>query len=104
LLAACQNNAPTASPAITTEALAGHIQVLASDDFGGRAPGTPGAEKTVAYIRDAFAAAGLAPGNGDSYFQTVPLVEITADPDIQLRITGPDGASLNLDYGAGMIV
>lgn len=104
LLAACQNQTPATSQAITAEGLTRHIQTLASDAFGGRAPATPGGEKTVAYIRDAFAAMGLAPGNGDSYFQAVPLVQITADPAIELAITGPDGAALTLDYGADMIV
>ncbi len=103
MLAACQP-APAPQAAITADRLAGHIQTLASDAFGGRAPATPGGEKTVAYIRDAFAGMGLEPGNGDSYYQAVPLVQITADPAISLVVSGPEGAALNLDYGADMIV
>ena len=30
--------------------LSRHVQVLASDEFEGRAPATPGEEKTVAYL------------------------------------------------------
>src|SRR5690606_15946072 len=35
---------------------------------------------TVAYIEQQFKALGLQPGNGDSYFQEVPLVEIASEP------------------------
>lgn len=52
-----------------------HIKVLASDDFQGRKPGTPGEDKTVSYLTQQFKAMGLKPGNTDgSYIQKVPLV------------------------------
>jgi Zn-dependent M28 family amino/carboxypeptidase len=52
-----------------------HIKVLASDDFEGRGPGTPGEEKTVAYLTAQFQKMGLKPGNPDGTFvQNVPLV------------------------------
>ncbi len=52
-----------------------HIKILASDDFEGRAPGTPGEEKTVAYLIEKFRALGLSAGNPDGTFvQEVPLV------------------------------
>ena len=54
-------------------------KTLASDEFEGRAPGSAGEEKTVAYLEAQFQRLGLKPGNGDSYFQTVPMVETTAD-------------------------
>jgi hypothetical protein len=31
-----------------------HVKLLASDEFEGRAPGTPGEEKTVAYLTNQF--------------------------------------------------
>lgn len=65
---------------ITEAEIADHIEVLASDDFGGRAPSSPGEELTVAYLADHFRSLGLQPGVGDSYFQNVPLVDITVDP------------------------
>ena len=52
-------------------------QTLSSDSFEGRSPGTIGEEKTVAFLIDQFRRAGLSPGNGDSWVQEVPLVEIT---------------------------
>ena len=79
---------PHAAQLITAEGLANHIQVLASDEFEGRAPATRGEELTVAYLRDQFASLGLQPGNNGSWFQTVPLVKITPDPTTRLHITG----------------
>ncbi len=56
-----------------------HIKVLASDAFEGRGPGTPGEEKTVAYLTDQFQEIGLKPGNPDgTYVQDVPLVGFEA--------------------------
>ncbi|MDO8835511.1 MAG: M28 family peptidase, partial [Vicinamibacterales bacterium] len=69
------------APAISAAAIVQHVKVLASDEFEGRAPGTRGEDKTVAYIADQFAKVGLTPGNPDgTYFQPVPMVGITADP------------------------
>jgi Zn-dependent M28 family amino/carboxypeptidase len=64
--------------------------VLASDDFLGRKPGTPGEEKTVAYLSAAFHKLGLKPANGTSFVQQVPLVQIGADAAV-LSISGSRG-------------
>jgi Zn-dependent M28 family amino/carboxypeptidase len=74
--------------AITGDGLAAHIQRLASDEFEGRAPASPGGEKTVAYITDQFRQAGLKPGNEGNWHQEVPLVSITLEPDTTLTIDG----------------
>ena len=77
-----------ALPAIDPAAVLGHVKTLASDAFEGRAPGTPGEEKTVAYLVEAFRKLGLKPGNPDgTYVQKVPLVGITAAA-APLTITG----------------
>ncbi len=73
---------------LSTEELAQDVKILASDEFEGRFPASPGEEKTIAFLRDEFEKAGLEPGNGDSYFQEVPLVEITSVPVGDLTITG----------------
>ncbi|MCG8412798.1 MAG: M28 family peptidase [Pseudomonadales bacterium] len=79
------------SPSAEIEArLHEHIAVLASDEFGGRAPATPGEELTINYLRDQFAAMGIGPGNGDSYFQPVDVTEITATGGPVLNIQGSD--------------
>jgi len=54
---------PTPSVAtIDAKRVTAHGKVLAADDFEGRAPGTAGEKKTVDYIIDHFAAAGVKPG------------------------------------------
>ena len=44
---------------ISGERMSGIAKVLASDDFEGRAPGTPGETKTVEYLVAQFKALGL---------------------------------------------
>ncbi len=70
-----------AAPAVSVDNLKEMTQVLSSDDFEGRAPMTVGEEKTIAFISERMAAAGLQPGgpNG-SWYQKVPLVEVSVDP------------------------
>jgi Zn-dependent M28 family amino/carboxypeptidase len=64
---------------IKPESVLAHIKTLASDDFEGRGPGTPGEEKTVAYLTAQFQKMGLKPGNPDGTFvQNVPLVGFQA--------------------------
>src|SRR5580700_562403 len=79
------------------------VRILASDDFEGRRPGTRGEEKTVAYLAERFRKLGLKPGNGDSYLQQVPLVEIEAAADASLTIAG-HGATSSLAYAKDMVV
>lgn len=79
-----------------------HVGQLASDDFGGRAPGSPGEDKTVEYIAQHFGQMGLEPGNGESWYQEVPLVKITASPEMTMRILGGE-EPLQLDYGSQMM-
>jgi len=88
----------SAYTAIQDSTLRRHIQTLASDAFEGRAPSSAGEEKTVTYLKNEFEALGLQPGNGESYFQEVPLTEITAHPNTQLTISGKE-TSLTLSYG-----
>lgn len=90
LLAACSGGEQTVSKGtIDTVAIARHIETLASDDFLGRKPFTEGETKTLEYLESQFAAYGLEPGNGLSYFQEVPLVELDAQPSKQLVVSSP---------------
>ena len=68
-----------------------HIKTLSSDEFEGRMPFTEGEEKTINYIKNNFEEIGLTPGNGESFFQKVPLVEVTSTPNKILNITGKNG-------------
>jgi hypothetical protein len=55
-----------------------HIKILSSDEFGGRAPGSEGGEKTKDYIKEEFLASGLVPIK-DNYFLDVPLSKMVVD-------------------------
>ncbi|TMP44785.1 MULTISPECIES: M28 family metallopeptidase [unclassified Pseudoalteromonas] len=96
ILAGCASTSITSSDvekayqSINSEQLAEHIKVLASDEFGGRAPSSKGEELTLAYLTDQFKALGFEPGNGDSFLQEVPLVSLEADSDMVLTIGGKD--------------
>ncbi|MEZ4960949.1 MAG: FG-GAP-like repeat-containing protein [Saprospiraceae bacterium] len=72
-----------------------HISILASDDFQGRKPGTPGGEKAKQYVKEQFRQMGLAPGNGDSYFQPVELASFSTIAPGSLHLEGKKG---NLDW------
>lgn len=72
--------------AISLEGLEEHVKVLASDDFEGRKPFTGGETKTVEYLESQFRKIGLEPGNGDSYLQEVPMVQITPTVDSIMRV------------------
>jgi hypothetical protein len=106
-VAASRDVDPALQPGLASmsaERLLGHIATLASDEFAGRQPGTPGETLTLAYLGEQFAAMGLAPGNPDgSYLQKVPLVGITADPAMQLSLRRGD-TELTPRYGEDFIV
>jgi Zn-dependent M28 family amino/carboxypeptidase len=70
--------AQTRAPEIRPEAIAAHVRVLADDSHEGRAPGSSGEAKTVAYITQAFDAAGLSPVADGRFALPVPLVRSTA--------------------------
>ncbi|MDH3588314.1 MAG: M28 family metallopeptidase [Gammaproteobacteria bacterium] len=73
--------------AIDADSYRDRVRKLASDEFEGRAPFTDGETKTIEFLREEFQKAGLVPGNGDSWYQKVPLVEITSE-SASLTLTG----------------
>jgi len=77
-----------AMASLSTDELAVDVEILSSDGFEGRFPASRGEEKTIAFLKEEFEKVGLKPGSGDSFFQEVPLVEITAIPKTDLVITG----------------
>ncbi len=86
LLTGCKHNENN-NP-ITGDEIKSHIAVLADDSLQGRKPFTAGETKATAYISSQFKKLGLEPGNNGSYFQDVPMVEITSSPSATLDING----------------
>jgi Zn-dependent M28 family amino/carboxypeptidase len=79
------------------------VKILSSDEFEGRAPASPGGIKAKNYIEKRFKEIGLSPGNGESYFQAVPLLETESSEFSPLTITGTNYA-LTLNYPEEMVV
>jgi Zn-dependent M28 family amino/carboxypeptidase len=84
------------------------VQVLASDEFEGRGPATPGEDKTVGYVIGRMQAAGLEPG-GDlhdgvrGWTQAVPLGRFRTVGPLELSIT-QGGATQALTQGEQIAV
>lgn len=93
------------SPSITAEDFAARLKKIASDQFEGRKPGTLGERMTTSWIKDQMQQMGLKPGHGDSWFQSVPMVETTLlDPDqVAFEVTAPTGTE-RFAYRHDMIV
>ena len=91
--------------AIDLAALKRDTQMLSSDAFEGRKPGTPAEAKTVAYLIERMKAAGLEPGNGGQWTQDVPLVTIAADKaSARLRFTGGRGGDIAYAMPADTVI
>jgi len=100
MLAACAR-VPVVSASATgrsaiEERLLRDITILASDDFGGRKPGTPGEDKALGYLEQRMAEAGLVSGTGDpgSYWRM----------PVDLVATRPLTGSLTLTVGRKSVV
>ncbi len=92
LLAACSQKKQVVQQeeglaSFNADSLKKDIAVLASDSFMGRKPFTEGETKTIDYLQKQFASIGLEPGNGNSYVQAVPMVNIqaTAAPEMLVK-------------------
>jgi len=75
--------------AIDTRAFMANVEKLASDDFEGRSPGTPGEQRTVAWLQQQYRALGLKPAGGaGSYLQRVPMTAFQAQPRASFEAGG----------------
>ncbi len=98
-LSACTSDPTDAARSlIETGGFSAAIETLSSDEFEGRGPSSRGEERTVQYLESEFQRMGLEPGNGDSYFQDVPVVATTVQnaPELSVR-----GAGNNRRYQFG---
>ncbi len=85
-------------PTISAADIGRRIEILASDEFEGRAPATPGGERASQYIADEMKAIGLEPmGVNGTYFQPITLTEMTLSVDSNMEIGTPE-AMLPCDF------
>ena len=101
LLAAAAPALAQTAPAISVDTLKTVDRELSSDAYEGRAPTTPGEEKSVRYIIQRFTQAGLKPGNKGAWTQDVPMVEIRAQAVRPYVFTGGK-APVTMAYGTEM--
>ena len=67
----------------TERKLLEHIEILASDEFEGRMPGSNGEEKTVEYLSRCLKEIGAEPTNSDgSYSHNLSVTGIESEPDL----------------------
>jgi hypothetical protein len=98
-------DAQTALGELRKEPFRAHMSFLADDLLEGRGTGKRGHEIAARYIAAQFEALGLKPGGNDgTYYQRVPLREITIAPDkCAISITG-NGATSQLKWGEDFIM
>ena len=106
-------SAPVPDEAAIEAALARHIEILASDEFEGRRPGTEGEAKTLRYLAREWQAAGLESGTNDPanpWFAPVELsLSIPADSQARFvrgrtRVAVPeDGFALFASGRRGLV-
>ncbi len=108
VIAGCTSaeEAPTLNPSASVSAidLGRRIERLASDEFEGRAPSTPGGVAASQYIADEMKAAGLSPmGENGTYFQAVELTAMTVLPTSSMRIGSGDETLVEADQSTNAV-
>ena len=80
------------------------VREIASDAYQGRAPGTPGESRTIAYLTARLKALGLEPaGEHGGWTQDVPLVRFDVEPGASMSLELP-GWSQPLRQGQDVMV
>ncbi len=91
---------PQPDPAITRAELEYHVRFLASDELGGRAPLSSGAERAANYFGRALEAAGIEPaGENGTFFQTTGLRRCDYPSLPRLLFTDETGVEVEAHLG-----
>ena len=88
LFMGCESTDTTVDIEIDATTIGKHVEEISKDKYLGRKPFTAGETITINYLKDQLQNLGLKPGNGGSYFQEVPMVEITSSPSETMTISG----------------
>jgi len=83
--------------ALNAQAIRAHAEFLSSDLLEGRATGSRGYELAAAYVAAQFRQSGLLP-LGESYLQSVPLIEASVVLPGSAAALKRDGSTLNFEF------
>jgi hypothetical protein len=75
-------------------------EALSNDSMEGRDTGSRAYQRAADYVAARFKAAGLAPaGENGSYFQMVPMQEVSATPEgTRFTLLARDGSSTDIEF------
>ena len=90
-------------PAIEAKRIREMTRFLSDDLMEGRGPGSRGGELAVKYIANQFALVGLEPGDGDSYFQNVPMIGVKVLPPASLEFSNKQGQKTSLTFARDFV-
>ena len=94
----------TPAKRIEKDRLSEIVRQLASEAFQGRAPGTVGEAKTLAYLTAYFTSLGLSPGGQQgSWTQTVPLIHTQLQAPFDVVINS-ENASWQLQQATDLLI
>ena len=87
---------------VTANEISAHLRFLADDMLEGRKPGSAGDELAIRYLAAQLEAMGYQPaGEGGTYLQKVPLIELAAEPPHDVTFKAGE-KSLVLHAGNGL--
>jgi len=99
------SDAKAAMEELRKEPFRAHMAFLADDLLEGRGTGRRGHEIAARYVAAQFEATGLKPAGQDgTYFQRVPLREITVQPDKCAMTVTENGSTSQLEWGNDFIM
>jgi len=104
LLAVCTPALAQQTPNIDADRMNQSVRVLSSDEFEGRAPASPGEEKTVAWLAEQFRAAGAEGGGPDGAFVQVAHLSRTRQNGPATVAAHVGGRTLSLERGPDVLV
>jgi len=94
-IAGAQAATKAAAGPITATEIDGDLRFISSDLLEGRAPATRADKLTTEYIADQLRGAGVEPGVNGSYFQSVPIDVVKADP-ASIKVTASGKSTMTL--------
>ena len=102
-VAAAQARTTASAGPVTATEIDGDLRFISSDLLEGLAPATRADKLTTEYIADQLRGAGVEPGVNGSYFQTVPIDVVKADP-ASIKVTASGKSTMTLESPNDVVV